>query len=228
MLVLDLVHKTGEDEPEAAVTRGAVAQRADGDRQMIRCGVDFESDLAVERGVERAQQCELEIFHALVRELQPGTDSAHDEGADAAEARIRGDGEDDAVGHRHISLMGGRNAHLHSAVVSTSGDFDVRAETTPAGVVVVRVSGDLDLATAPTLEKVFAGRPQGSRVVIDLAECTFLDSSGVRVLASAAGAVAQNGGRLDLVVADPGLVRVLAITSMDTLIDVHPSLEAAL
>ncbi|HUG65068.1 MAG TPA: STAS domain-containing protein [Gaiellaceae bacterium] len=112
--------------------------------------------------------------------------------------------------------------------MSTSGDLDVRAETTPAGVVVVHVSGDLDLATAPRLEEAFAGRPQGSRVVIDLAECTFLDSSGVRVLASAAGAVAESGGRLDLVVTDPGLIRVLAITSMDTLIDIHPSLEAAL
>jgi anti-sigma B factor antagonist len=112
--------------------------------------------------------------------------------------------------------------------VATSADFAVHAETTPAGVVVVRVSGDLDLATAPQLEEVLATLPPGSRVVIDLGACTFLDSTGVRVLAAAAGSDATDDGRLDLVVVDQGVARVLEITSVETLFDIHPSLETAL
>jgi anti-sigma B factor antagonist len=112
--------------------------------------------------------------------------------------------------------------------VATSGDFDVRTESTPTGGLVCRIAGDLDLATAPRLEEALASRAPGSQVVIDLTGCTFLDSSGVRVLAATARATTEEGGRLDLVVIDPGIARVLEITGIDTLIGVHPTLDAAL
>jgi anti-anti-sigma factor len=113
-------------------------------------------------------------------------------------------------------------------VVATPGDFDVRAESTPAGDVVVRITGELDLATSPRLGEALAARAPGARLVIDLSGCTFLDSSGVRVLSTTATAAAEHGGRLELVVVDPAIARVLAITGVDTMIDVHTSLETAL
>jgi len=95
--------------------------------------------------------------------------------------------------------------------------------------VVVHVSGELDLATVPRLEEALSAAPNGTRVVIDLSTCTFLDSSGVRVLASAARAAEAVGGRTELVVTeDSGIARVLEITSMGTLARIHPSLDAAL
>ncbi len=112
--------------------------------------------------------------------------------------------------------------------MATPGEFDVRTEPTRDGGVVVSVQGELDLATAPRLEEVLASRAPGSRVVIDLSGCTFLDSSGVRVLALTANEAAADGARLELVVVDAGIARVLEITGIDTLIDVHSSLEAAL
>ncbi len=110
----------------------------------------------------------------------------------------------------------------------TPGDFDVRTESTPDGGVVVSVTGELDLATAPKLEEILAARPEGRQVVIDLGGCSFLDSSGVRVLATTANALAAEGGRLQLVVDDAGIARILEITGIDTLIDVHSTLDAAL
>lgn len=108
-------------------------------------------------------------------------------------------------------------------------EFDVRTETTPAGVLVVRITGELDLATVPRLEETLVTVPAGSRVVIDLGACTLLDSSGVRVLAEAARVAEEGGGRLDLVIQeDSGIARVLEITSMSTLVRVHHSLDAAL
>lgn len=113
--------------------------------------------------------------------------------------------------------------------MSTPGDFDVRVETVPGGVVVVHVAGELDLATASVLEEALSSRPESQRVVIDLGACSFLDSSGVRVLVTATRSLEESGGRLDLVVTeDSGVARVLEITRIDTLVGVHTSLEAAL
>ncbi len=48
---------------------------------------------------------------------------------------------------------------------------------------VVSVAGDLDLASAPSLETALAGlTPFGRTVVIDLTDVEFIDSSGVRAL----------------------------------------------
>lgn len=110
----------------------------------------------------------------------------------------------------------------------TPGDFDVRTDSTQDGGTVVSVHGELDLATAPQLEEALAARAPGTRLVIDLSGCTFLDSSGVRVLALTANTVAGEGGRLELVVVDSAIGRVLEITGIDGLMDVHPSLETAL
>jgi anti-sigma B factor antagonist len=115
--------------------------------------------------------------------------------------------------------------HLDSAPVVTPGDFDVRAEPMPDGGMVLTVTGELDLATTPRLEDALLERPPGERLVIDLSACTFLDSSGVRVLATSANGIAAEGSRLELVVTDSGIARVLEITGIDTLIDVHSSLE---
>jgi anti-anti-sigma factor len=93
---------------------------------------------------------------------------------------------------------------------------------------VVRITGELDLATSPRLEEALAARAPGARLVIDLSGCTFLDSSGVRVLVTTATARAEEGDRLELVVVDPAIARVLAITGVDTVVDIHPSLETAL
>jgi anti-anti-sigma factor len=112
--------------------------------------------------------------------------------------------------------------------VVTPGDFDVRTASTQDGGTVVSVHGELDLATAPRLEETLTARAPGTRLVIDLSGCTFLDSSGVRVLALAANTVAGEGGRLELVVVDSSIGRVLEITGVDGLMDVHPSLETAL
>jgi hypothetical protein len=46
----------------------------------------------------------------------------------------------------------------------TTGDFDVRVETTPSGAVVLHVLGELDLATAPRLEAAIADAVASSSI----------------------------------------------------------------
>jgi anti-sigma B factor antagonist len=97
----------------------------------------------------------------------------------------------------------------------------------PSGAVVLHVAGELDLATAPRLEDAIAGASHVEHVVIDLSGCTFLDSSGVRSLVLARRNTPPDQ-RVDLVSADPSILRVLEITGVDTMLAVHPSVEAAL
>lgn len=99
-------------------------------------------------------------------------------------------------------------------------------ETLPDGAVVVHVEGDLDLATSGALEDALDA-VNGGRVVIDLGGCTFVDSSAVRVLVSAARSAEQSGRSLSLVARDPGILRVLEIAAVDTMLPVHSTLEEA-
>jgi anti-anti-sigma factor len=62
--------------------------------------------------------------------------------------------------------------------------LDASVEERGGGVFVVTVGGELDIATAPVLERalteVAGGQPQS--VLLELENVTFVDSSGLRVL----------------------------------------------
>ena len=101
-------------------------------------------------------------------------------------------------------------------------------ETLQDGVVVVRVEGELDMATSDRFEEALGAAPPPGQLVIDLTECTFLDSSAVRLLVGAARAADESGGRVSLVARDPGILRVLEIAAVDTMLPVHDSVDSAL
>jgi anti-sigma B factor antagonist len=74
-------------------------------------------------------------------------------------------------------------------------------ERDEAGVHVIAVAGELDIATAPELcarldNKRAARRP---RLLVDLTEVDFCDSTGLRALLGAASEVRANGGRFAIV-----------------------------
>ena len=84
------------------------------------------------------------------------------------------------------------------------------------------------MATSGSFEEAIAQAEPGARLVIDLRECTFLDSSAVRVLVETARAMEQSNGTVSLVAQDPGILRVLEIAAVDTMLPVHDTLDAAL
>jgi anti-sigma B factor antagonist len=105
--------------------------------------------------------------------------------------------------------------------------FEVLVESRSA-TTLVRVTGDLDLATVPKLERALASRPRDTSLVIDLGNCTFVDSSCVRSLVGAAREAREAGTKAAIVATEPGVLRVLEITGVDTLASVHRSLDDAL
>jgi anti-sigma B factor antagonist len=85
-----------------------------------------------------------------------------------------------------------------------------------AGNRVIRVSGELDLSTVPSLEaelEAALGRAEGG-VVVDLSDLEFIDSTGIAVLVRAMGE--SNGSeRLSFVPSrSDGVIRVLAMTGV--------------
>lgn len=112
--------------------------------------------------------------------------------------------------------------------MDSGAEFDARLEIVPERGAVVHVRGDLDLATAPSLERTISEADDPERLVIDLTECSFVDSTALRVLTEAARNQSARGGELALVVTDPGIRRILEITAVDTVLPVHPTVDAAL
>ena len=94
---------------------------------------------------------------------------------------------------------------------------------------VVSAVGELDIHTAPMLDEALAGpsRRAGARVVVDLSEVPFMDSTGVSVLVVALKRLRESEGSLDLVVTSPRVLKVLALTGLDIVIPVHATLEEA-
>lgn len=96
-------------------------------------------------------------------------------------------------------------------------------------VEVLRVAGELDLATTPDFERIAERADSSRRLVVDLSSCTFLDSAAVRALLTLARARGEGGGGKTVIVTEqPGILRVLEIAAVDSLLPVRPTLEAAL
>jgi stage II sporulation protein AA (anti-sigma F factor antagonist) len=73
-----------------------------------------------------------------------------------------------------------------------------------------------------------ADAPEGHRVVIDLSQVTFMDSSGVNALIAAHQSALAAQGWLRLVVVRGAVLRTLQLVGLDTVVPCHPTLEDAL
>jgi anti-anti-sigma factor len=112
--------------------------------------------------------------------------------------------------------------------LSTPSEFDVSTQTTSPGVLTVSVVGELDMSTSARVEEAISSAASAERVIVDLTKCTFLDSAGVRLLLQTHRKLTPAGARVELVASDPNIRRVLEITSVNTVLPVHSTLDAAL
>ena len=87
--------------------------------------------------------------------------------------------------------------------------------------VILAVSGEVDLGTAPGLEEAVTAAVStvGARAVrIDLAAVSFMDSTGLRVLLSGRQAAEQRGITFTVANPQPHLLKVMRVTGIDGLL----------
>ena len=109
-------------------------------------------------------------------------------------------------------------------------EFSVRPADIGAREHVLTLAGELDLYSAPELERALAeSLDAGARtIVLDMLGVTFLDSTGLGVVTGAAKRARSAGGELVLVIDRQDVLRVFRITGLDRFLTLRPSLAAAL
>lgn len=82
--------------------------------------------------------------------------------------------------------------------------------------VLVAPQGELDLATAPLLDReIEALRAQRfDAIVVDLRELTFMDSTGLRLLVRLDAEAEANGGSFSIIDAEGPIRRLLTLTQL--------------
>lgn len=104
--------------------------------------------------------------------------------------------------------------------------FSCHEEAVGGGSVLVTATGELDLHTCSAFQGVLAAargrRP--ARLVIDLSEVTFIDSTALAALVMVQRELRRP---LDVVVTQPHLRKILLVTGLDTVFVLHRNVEEA-
>jgi anti-anti-sigma factor len=99
------------------------------------------------------------------------------------------------------------------------------------GYTVVALRGELDVCTiAEAVRTLTACASSGARIVVDLAELTFIDCGSLRALVSVRAQARQAGGDLALADPQPIVLRLLILTGMisrcPVFISVHDAVKS--
>jgi anti-sigma B factor antagonist len=121
-----------------------------------------------------------------------------------------------------------RLKELVGAVSLGVAAFDV-AETWVESVVVLTLTGELDMLTAPELDIAIAdaARKEPEAMIVDLTEVEFLATAGLNVLVAACLHITRSA-QFGIVADGVAVRRPLKLTGIDTLVMLFPTLEDAL
>ena len=98
------------------------------------------------------------------------------------------------------------------------------------GVYLVAISGEMDIATSPELTSRLSTvrGPTPYRVLVDLSNLTFIDSTGIKALGSAAKDLEGHGGTLVVFAPTANVRRVFDIVNFSEVVPIVESLDAAI
>jgi anti-sigma B factor antagonist len=98
-----------------------------------------------------------------------------------------------------------------------------------ANAVCLSVSGELDLASVPSfLGHLGRASEATENVIIDLRGLLYIDSAGINTLLDAHQRFTRAGRRIVLAAPSPMMERILKIVSLEQMVPVFPTVEAAL
>jgi anti-sigma B factor antagonist len=94
---------------------------------------------------------------------------------------------------------------------------------------VVAVRGEIDLFTAPELKATLTDAIEDgrSRIVVDLSDTTFLDSTALGVLIGAVKRLRSRDGRMTIVNTDQNIAKTFEITGLDQIFTIRGTRDEA-
>ena len=101
----------------------------------------------------------------------------------------------------------------------------------PAGdCAVLRIAGEIDLSTAPTLRERFRELAASGTVhlIADLGQVDFLDCTGLGALVGGLRRLREDDGSLALVITTPPILRIFQITGLTKAFSAWPSVTDAI
>jgi anti-sigma B factor antagonist len=108
--------------------------------------------------------------------------------------------------------------------------FSVSSERRDDDLGVVSLGGEVDIFTAPRFKECMIDLLDAGvrRLVVDLADVTFIDSTALGVLIGGVRRVHGAGGAMAVVVASRPVERVLGVTGLDRVFSLYATLDEAL
>jgi anti-sigma B factor antagonist len=108
--------------------------------------------------------------------------------------------------------------------------FELIIEPIENNTQVVAVRGEIHVTTAQEFRRRFdevlgMGR---RRIVLDLSDTTFIDSTGLSILLNGLRRIHKMRGRLTIVCANPTVLRLFHVTRLESTFDIFPTRDEAL
>ena len=106
----------------------------------------------------------------------------------------------------------------------------IRAKPLDDNASVYDISGELDAYTAPDLRDALDGALAEGRswLIVDLADLTYLDSTGLGILVGTAKKARQADGDIAVVCVNPTLLKIFDISGTREILNVADSVDAAM
>jgi anti-sigma B factor antagonist len=104
-----------------------------------------------------------------------------------------------------------------AAAASPTRNFEVFSEALGPGRCRIRCKGELDLATNPEFAETLMGTVgRGERVLVDLSETTYIDSTGIGTLVAAWRSLNGDAeaGAIVVLATEPAVTRILELTGV--------------
>ena len=99
-------------------------------------------------------------------------------------------------------------------------EFRLDTSVTESGTLIVRVTGELDMATSELLSKTIVDWPEPvSACIVDLSACSFVDSSGIRALLMCQRQLGDQA-TLELIGVIPYIDRILRIAGVQEVMQI--------
>ena len=103
--------------------------------------------------------------------------------------------------------------------------MDILYQTLEGGVVLVRLNGRLDATTSPEVRETLQTllEQDQPRIIIDLKDVPFIDSSGLASLVSGLRMAREKEGTIALSGIQPQAQTVFRLTMLDRIFPIHPT-----